>query len=218
MIWSVRQEYYNLQGDAWNDRLLLRADRVLLTKNRMTWRRGSIFRVDLPLAVSGNGQSLKAGLGDIYVQDILIPYISRKFAFGAGSGFKLPTATDARLGTGKWVVAPMAAPVWLFRKKGFLVLKLQDSISFAGDSKRPDIHAFSAYPIFVWRFHHWWWTQVEAESVTNFKNSNHTGLWTGGALGRMLSRRKGVFVKPQIGWGPYRPFDFAIRVSVFSVK
>lgn len=113
---------------------------------------------------------------------------------------------------------PIAAPDLLFRKKGFLVVKLQDSISFAGDSKRPYIHSFSAYPTFVWRFRHWWWTQIETESVTDFKHSNHTGFWTGVALGRMLSRRKGVLLKPQIGRGPYRPLNFAIRLSDCSVK
>lgn len=85
----------------------------------MTRRRGPILRMDVPLAANGNGQSTQAGLGDIYSQAILIPYLTRKFAIGAGSGLTLPTATKARLGKGKWVAAPIVAPLWLFGRKGF---------------------------------------------------------------------------------------------------
>lgn len=218
IIWSLRQEYFNLQGDAWGNVLIFRADRVVLKGNRLTRKRGSIFRFDIPITVNNNGQNTRAGLGDIYLQDILIPYSNPKFALGAGAALTLPTATDARFGRGKWIASPIVAPVLLFQKRGFLVWKLQDYISFAGDSKRPDVHNFSVRPIFVWRFHQRWWTQIEAESVTDFEKANHTSFWTGVALGRMMNRKTGVWVKPEIGLGPYRPFDFAIRLSVFSVK
>lgn len=218
VVWSLRQEYFNLQRGAWSNVLIFRSDRVLLKKSHLTLKRGAILRFDVPLTVNSNGQSTRAGLGDISLQYILIPYISPKFALGAGSGLVLPTATDARFGKGKWIAAPILAPIFLFRKKGFLVWKLQDYVSFAGDGKRPDVHYLSVYPIFVWRFHRRWWTQIEAESTTNFQNSNHTGFWTSVALGRMMSRKMGVWLKPQIGLGPYRPFDFAIRLSVFSIK
>ena len=111
VIWSTREEYYNLQGDAWNNLLLIRADRVVLRKSPVTRRRGSILRMDVPLSVNNNGQSTQAGLGDIYAQAILIPYFSRKFAFGAGSGLALPTPTHVRLGTGQWTASPLAAPL-----------------------------------------------------------------------------------------------------------
>lgn len=218
VIWSLRQEYYNLQGDAWNDLLILRADRIVLKGYRATRRRGSILRMDVPLSVNDNGQSTKAGLGDIYTQAILIPYLGRKFTLGAGSGLTLPTATNARLGKGKWIASPIVAPLWIFGRKGFLVVKIQDYVSFAGDSKRPDVQNFSVYPIFVRRFHRRWWTQIETESITDFERSGHTGFRSALALGRMLTRRKAVWIKPEIGWGAYRPFDFAIKLSVLSVK
>jgi hypothetical protein len=201
----------------------------------MTRRKGSVLRVDVPFAVNGGGQSAasvgdievpvattgqgtRAGLADIYFQAILIPYFGKKFAVGAGSGISFPTATNARLGTGKWVASPILAPLWIFRKKGFLVVKLQEYVSFAGNSQRPDIDYFSTYPIFVWRFHRRWWVQLETESRTNFQESNQTGFKSGFALGRMVTRTKGVWVKPEIGWGKYRPYDFAVKISALSVR
>jgi hypothetical protein len=85
----------------------------------VTRRRGSILRLDVPLAVNNNGQSTQAGLGDTYVQDILIQYLSRKFALGAGSGLTLPTATNRKLRTGKWIASPIAAPLWIFGRRDF---------------------------------------------------------------------------------------------------
>lgn len=218
VIWSLREVYWDMKGDAWTNWLYLRADRIFFKKNKMTGNRGSILRFDIPLAMNSNGRNTRAGLGDIYVQDILIPYASRKFLFGAGSGLLLPTATDRRLGEGKWMAAPLVAPVWIFRRKGFFLVKLQDYISFAGDSKRPDVNRFLVRPIFVWRFRRRWWTQIEAESTTSFVGSSRPWFWTAVALGRMMSRRTGVWVKPEIAWGPYRPYDFALRVNLFTVK
>jgi hypothetical protein len=218
VIWSLREVYWNMKGDVWTDWLYFRADKILFRKNKLTGGRGSILRLDFPVAVNSNGRNMRAGLGDIYLQDVLIPYASSKFMFGAGSGLTLPTATDSRLGEGKWVVSPLVAPLWRFPKKGFLLVKLQDYISFAGDSERPDIHRLSVRPVFVWRFQRRWWTQIEGESITNFVGSSRPWFWNGVALGRMTTSRIGLWVQPQVAWGPYRPFDFALRVNLYSVK
>lgn len=235
VIWSLREEYYNLKGGGWNNLFIIRADRLVLRKTALTSGRGSVLRVDVPFAVNGGSQSVanigdievptanttqgtRAGLGDIYFQAILIPYLSRKFAIGTGSGVSFPTATNARLGTGKWIASPIVAPLWIFGKKGFFVVKLQDYVSFAGNNMRPNVNYLSTYPIFVWRFHRRWWTQLETESRTNFENSNQTGFKSGVALGLMVTRKKGVWVKPEVGWGKYRPYDFAIKISMLSVR
>jgi hypothetical protein len=87
-----------------------------------------------------------------------------------------------------------------------------------GTAKGPTSTISPPYPIFVWRFHRRWWTQFETESRTDFGQSNHTGFKSGIALGYMFSRKKGVWVKPEIGWGRYRPYDFAIKISMLSVR
>lgn len=218
VIWSVREVYGNMPGDAWSNLVFFRADRIVLKKNRLTGKRGALLRWDIPLAIQNNGRNTRAGLGDMYLQDVVIPYLRPKFALGAGTGLTVPTATDARLGEGKWIASPIVAPIWFFRRKGFFLWKVQDYVSFAGDRNRRNVQRLSLYPIFVWRFHRRWWTQIEAESVTDFENRNLTWFRATVALGRMMNRRTGVWVKPEIAWGPNRPYDFALKVNMFSVK
>jgi hypothetical protein len=79
----------------------------------------------------------QGGLGDTYAQVLLLPYFSRTFAFFAGTGLKVPTATDQSLGTGKWIIAPAAGPVWFLPTRGLFLVKVQNLTSFAGDAPLP---------------------------------------------------------------------------------
>ena len=72
------------------------------------------LRTDVPITTTHVGSETKTGLGDIYGQVLLIPYVNRRFAFVTGTGLVLPTATYRTLGLGKWQLAPLAVPVWFF--------------------------------------------------------------------------------------------------------
>jgi hypothetical protein len=217
VFWNVREEYYNLRGDAWTNAIILRSDKLILKNNRWGGKRGIILRFDLPFVIAGQGDTT-GGLGDLYAQFVYIPYLTRKFAFAAGSGLFLPTATDQRLGTGKWTAAPIVAPVWFFPKKGFFFIKLQDNISFAGDDHRSEVHFFSTNPVLVWKLRTPWWIQVDSEVKTNLENSGHTGFNSGFLVGRMFGRHLGVWAKPEVSWGHYRDGDFTVKTSMFWVK
>ena len=148
-----------------------------------------------------------------------MPYLRPKFAFAAGTGLSIPTATDTRLGTGKLLLAPVAAPVWFIPKRGFFLFKMQDYISVAGDSARPHLHYFTATPLLVWRLRSKpYWFQFDGESKTNLVADGHTGYKAGIIFGRMFKRHFGVWVKPEVYWGRYRDADFAIKTSFFRVK
>lgn len=216
VVWNIRNEYSNLRGDAWTDAIVLRTDKLILKNNRWGGRRGIILRFDLPIVVSGQGETT-AGLGDLYAQFVYLPYLTRKFAFATGSGLYFPTATDQRLGTGKWTIAPVVAPVWFIQRKGFFLVKLQDYVSVAGDDRRRDLHYFSTNPVLVWKLKKPWWIQVDGEAKTNFENSGRTGFKLGFLLGRMFGQL-GVWIKPEVPFGPYRDGDFALKSSVFWVK
>jgi len=38
------------------------------------------------------------------------------------------------------------------------------------------------------------------------------------AIGRMLNRNMGVWIKPEVPWGPHREGDFTLKLSFFYVK
>jgi hypothetical protein len=219
VVWSLRQEFYNLTGEAWNNAFILRVDRaVLKERRRPLGKKGILTRFDIPFVIAHRANGNSAGLGDIYAQALLLPYQKGKFVFAAGSGVSLPTATNQRLGTGKLTIAPAVAPVWFIPKRGFFLIKAQDYFSVAGANDRPDLHYFTITPLLVWRLKDKpYWLQADAETQTNWKANGHTGFKTGFLLGRMTKRR-GAWVKVEIGMGPYRVQSFAIKTSIFKVR
>ena len=93
------------------------------------------------------GQGSEFGLGDISQALFIGPSKPGSFIWGAGPIFLLPTATDERLGAGKWGVGPacvgltMRGP-WVF---GALVQNIW-SFADSGDSKRDDVNQFLTQP------------------------------------------------------------------------
>lgn len=220
VVWSVRSEYYNLPGkSSWNNAFLFRVDRAFFKERpRPLGKRGILTRVDIPFVLAHRTDGISAGIGDIYAQALLLPYFKGKFVFAAGSGVSLPTATDRRLGTGKLTIAPAAAPIWFIPKRGFFLVKVQDYKSVAGAHDRPDLHYMTVTPLLVWRFKGTpYWTQLDAETQTNWKADGHTGYKAGVLFGRMTKKRMGAWIKVEVGMGPYRVASLAIKTSLFRV-
>jgi len=220
VFWNFRNEYHNLRGSFWDNVIIVRVDKVVLKRTPgLGGKRGVILRFDMPFpivhAADGN---ITGGLGDLYAQFVYVPFLTRTFALASGSGLVLPTATDERLGSGKWQISPILAPVWFIPKHGFFVLKLQDYKSFAGDVFRPDVNYFLFTPILSLSLKHRWWIQLDGECKTNWEQSGHTGYKSGFLLGRMFGPHLGLWVKPEVPWGLYREGNFTIKTSVFWVR
>lgn len=214
VFFSVREEYRNLNNGAWNNRLVLRKDVVVLRGTRIGGRTGYLLRTDVPITTTHLGSETHTGLGDIYGQALYIPYLSRKFAFVTGTGVVLPTATHKTLGLGKWQVAPLAVPVWfLSRKRGFLSVKFQDFISIAGVGDRPDVHSLFINPTLNYIPARRWLVQADAESRTNWKNDNRTDFRVGFGAGKVITRRLFLGIKCEVPIGPTRPGDWTLRVT-----
>ncbi len=219
VVWSLREEFYNLPGQPWNNAFVLRVDRAVLKERpRPLGRHGILTRVDVPFVVAKRADGTSAGLGDIYAQALLLPYFKGKNVLAAGSGVFLPTATHRRLGTGKLTIAPAVAPVRFIPKRGFFLVKVQDYFSVAGSGSRPDLHYMTITPLLVWRLKGKpYWVQLDAESQTNWKADAHTGYKAGFLFGRMTNRR-GMWAKVEVGMGPYRVQTLSIKTSIFKVR
>ena len=219
VVWSLREEYYNLPGQAWSNAFIFRVDRAFLKERpRPLGKSGLLTRVDIPLVVAHRANGTSAGLGDIYAQALLLPYSKGKFVFAAGSGVSLPTATNARQGTGKLTIAPAVAPVWFIPKRGFFLVKVQDFFSVAGAHDRPDLHYMTVTPLLVWRLKGKpYWVQLDAETQTNWNAHGHTGYKTGFLFGR-ITKKLGAWIKLEVGMGPYRVQSLAIKTSIFKVR
>lgn len=214
VFFSIREEYRNLRNGAWNNRIVLRRDKVVLKGKRAGGRTGFLLRTDVPITTTHLGSETNTGLGDIYGQALYIPYLTRKFAFVTGTGIVLPTATHKTLGFGKWQVAPLAVPVWfLQRGKGYFFVKVQDFISIAGVGDRPGVHSLFIQPTLNYIPKRRWLVQADAESRTNWKNHNRTDYRVGFGVGKVMTRKLFMGIKCEVPMGATRPGDWMIKLT-----
>jgi hypothetical protein len=219
VLWSLRNEYFNLAGDRWRNLLLLRGDEAIFRgKPQLPGRRGLLLRIDIPFAATHFAGATRAGLGNVYVQALSIPRLTRKFGFVAGSGLAMPTNTDSRIGIRKWVAAPIVGPIWFTPQKGFFLIKAQGFLSFAGDDDAPSVRLLRIQPTYMLPLKHRWWIQLDTEATTNFNASGHTGFTSGCRVGKLMTRHLAMWVEPRVGWGRYREADFVLRSSIYWVR
>jgi hypothetical protein len=97
------------------------------------------------------GQDRQDGLGDITYEGFFAPTPSQGgWIWGVGPAMVMRTATDERLGAGKWSLGP--AVVGIKETGPWTVGALATQVwSFAGDDKRPNVNAFTFQPIVSYR-------------------------------------------------------------------
>jgi hypothetical protein len=204
VFFSLRPEFYFPSRDITQSSLIFRYDRAQLAQRRwLPGKRGVITRFEMPLSTTAvSNVTTQAGLGDAYAQLLSLPYFSRTFALAVGTGLKIPTATDTLLGTGKWIVGPLAAPVWFFSNKGIFLIKFQNFSSFAGDAQRPSYNFFLLTPTYVHTLSPRWWVLLDGETKTDWERNNTTSVRGGVQIGRTYGSRFSVWVKPEATWNP----------------
>ena len=201
---SVRPEFYNFDRQH---------RQLLIGRYDSRFRRRIILRFEVPLVRTDTGTHATAGLGDAYGQFLLVPYVAGRFALVTGSGFILPTATDELVGGGKWVVAPLAAPLWRLTR-GLFFIKLQNFTSIAGDDERPDANYLLVTPTLIKAVGSAWWVLADTETKTNWRAGRATGVKSGLQVGRRIAPGVGLWVKPEAWWGPNRDGIWNLKLGL----
>ena len=203
VLFSIRPEFSWLNADVNRSALIFRYDHAALRQRRwLPGRRGVILRFEMPIAQTDIGSSAETGLGDAYAQLLVAPYFTRKFAFVVGSGLVVPTATGDLLGTGRWVVAPVTGPVWFFRGRGMFLVRVQNSMTVGSDTERPDFNVLFIAPTFIHTVGGRFWVLADTETMTDWRRDERTSVKSGLQVGRAMVGRAGVWVKPEVWWGP----------------
>jgi hypothetical protein len=219
VLYSLREEFYALRGDAWQNIFVARADAAILPKAPLpAHASGILLRADLPFPVLHAGGSTEGGLGDLYGQALLVPRFSPLFLLPFGTGFIFPTATSSVLGSGKFILAPAVIPALFFRGRGFAYVKIQDWFSFAGASSRPSVHFLTVTPTILWRIGPSSWTLVDEESNTNWEAGGSTWAKVGFELGTLLSRGHGISLKSEYQFGGSRPGVLTAKVVYYVLR
>ena len=179
---------------------------------------GVVNRLNIPLiylpssapsAPSGDSGST-FGLGDIQYTAFFARDEPKRFLKplgGIGPTILFNSATDDRIGTGKWAVGPSAAFVikpgrWVI---GSLLLNLW---SFAGDDNRQDINLFVLRPFFNYNFGKGWYLTSTPLITANWELTERD-KWSvpiGGGIGKIA-----------LGFGK-RPVNFRIQGFYFLEK
>lgn len=219
VFFSLRNEYRNLSNGAWANTFIFRIDQLKFRNfQNKGGAKGFIFRFDIPLNVVHVGSTTQSGLGDFYMQALYMPRVRRKQAIAIGTGAVLPTATDRLLGKGKFIIAPTLIPLFYFsNRKRLLVLRTQNYFSIAGKSDRPDVNYLLFNPIFVHRIKGKWWMTEDNEFKWDW-NSKLASVVSGVQIGRMIRGKLGIWVKPEVAWGPGRSSNFNLKFTVFRVR
>ena len=109
--------------------------------------------------------------------------------WGAGPAFQLPTATDSRLGSGKWSAGPGLVVLLLSKKPdvvtGFLINNLW---SFAGDEDRANVNLMTLQPFFNYNLPEGWYLTTSPVITADWE-ANRDNRWTlpvGGGFGRVF--------------------------------
>ena len=116
------------------------------------------------------GSGSQSGLGDITEQMFFSPNkpTSGGIIWGVGGVFVLPTATDSKLGTGKWSLGP--AGVAITMRGPWTVGALGNHAwSVAGDSNRSDISNTFLQPFVAYTWPSAWTAAVQSESNYNWE-------------------------------------------------
>jgi hypothetical protein len=216
ILFSVRPEFAKPADGVWRMQLIGRFDMATLRKRRwFSGKRGMLLRFEVPLSSADTPNiSTQAGLGDAYGQMLTVPWASGRFAFVAGSGLSFPTATDTALGTGKLTVAPAIAPVWIMRGAGMTYVKVQNFTSVAGDDARPDLNFLLITPTFIHTVGRRSWVLLDTETRTDWLQDRRTGVKSGIQFGSILPDGIGLWVKPEVWWGPNRDGQWNLKTGI----
>jgi hypothetical protein len=115
------------------------------------------------------------GLGDITLIPTYVPDMTRSLFAGYGAAISLPTATDDRLGSKKWMAGPACMVVKTGKPwtSGFLAQQLW---SFAGDENRDDISLLTVQPFVTYLIGGGWASTFTSESLYDWEASREA--WT----------------------------------------
>jgi hypothetical protein len=183
-------------------------------------RMNVVFNVPLVATdVLGEG---RFGLGDVSIKWNWVADVNLKTGLVVAAELITPTASDKVLGSGKWVLAPSLIYVFFVNKNIIIAPAYVHNFSFAGDSDRANIHRgdIDLYMVYTADDKSWWVTSDLGISF-DYQNGKTPAFWKV-QFGRNLAKLSGGgalngFIKPGIGIGGDRAFDWSIQVGLSMV-
>ncbi len=144
----------------------------------------------VPSTISEDASSI-SGIGDITYTGWFSPPGSGKVTWGIGPSMIFPTASDDRLGSGKFSIGPSL--VFVYSDPKFMgAAIISNWFSVAGDADRQDINSFYFQYIFTYFLKNKWYASTAPIILANWE-ADQDQQWTvpfGGGFGKMFKLGK----------------------------
>jgi hypothetical protein len=193
---ETRLEYQSLQDDGGSRTLLVPRYEHAFSKTLGA-------RIELPYVwvdPDQPGVSGEHGIGDMVLR------LNSRVARGAGYAvvvspeLALDTASDDRLGTGKYVFQPVAyASIDAPRFKSVVFPYVQQFWSIAGDDDRRDINTTLLRIGLLSRWPNRFYTFVEPSLYIDWERDGDTGFTLELEIGRLFTRNLALWARPGVG-------------------
>jgi len=186
----------------------------------LPWRKNWLLQTILPfdrlIDPDRSGIPSASGVGDLTVNFLWRAYNTPEYAFLVGVASSFPTATDDRVGSGKYTVGPLLVTArYLPLIKSFLFGALTHQLSVGGDPSRKDVQLTGAVAQINTIWAEKWWTTVQGLWLVNWELNEKTSMKMEFELGRNFISTWGAYVRPGVGiWGQSAPGTYNWNVEV----
>jgi hypothetical protein len=208
---GLRDEYQSLESDA--------SRNVVVARFEYALSKAFALRVDVPyVSVDPNqpGTSQESGLGDITARAQWRVLRAPEYALVMAAEVALDTATEPLLGTGRYIFQPLVyAAVGLPKYKSTVFPYVQQFWAFGGTTD-VQINTTLLRSGFLTIWPKRIYTYAEPSLYIDWERNARTGATLEIELGRFVTRRLGLYVRPGVGlWGDIPPvYDWNFEVGL----
>lgn len=174
---------------------------IPISKNKI-FPMTQVIRSTLPLLTTADPSGPvddTTSLGDLVVLDIFLPERKDWGIWGVGPIAIFPTATDDRIGQGKWQLGPAFIVFYNKIKHWQLGLFVQNPISIAGDNNRPDVSTLILQPIATRHLNKGWYVGIGDLQTTYEWHSGNYNIpinFRVGKVGKLFEQNVNLFLEP----------------------
>lgn len=176
------------------------------------------LRIKAPLASTDAAGDNELGLGDLSLRYNWLPIADQNKGVLLIAELIADTASEDVLGRGKWIIGPSVTYAMFLSPTVIFAPAYQHNISFAGAGDRSDVNesVIDLYMVFTAEDKKSWFI-VDPTFVIDWENDQNTPVTLEAEYGRNIGTLFGgalnSYIRPGIGIGHDRPYDWNIEVG-----
>lgn len=180
------------------------------------------LRLKAPLAYTDATGEGEFGVSDVALRYNWLAHVDTSKGILVGADLTADTASEDVLGRGKWIVSPLVTYAMFLSPTVILAPTYQHNISVAGDSGRKDVNesVIDLYMVFT-ATDKKSWLVVDPALVIDWEAERNTPFTLeveyGHTIGTLFGGALNAYVRPGLGIGQDRPYDWNIEVGLTVV-